>query len=86
MPDRALMVDTYAAAVALIDTDTCGLTCMDIAELDRTAAIGVDTAAPHVRRAALYNTPAYACVAYHIDATAVACMLTEVDIAAGGIT
>ena len=86
MPDRALMVDTYAAAVALIYTDTRRLTRMDIAELDRTAAIRIDTAASHVRRAALYNTPAYACVAYHIDTTAVTCMLAQVDIAAGGVT
>ena len=86
MPDRALMVDTYTAAVTLRYTDTCGLTCMDIAEVDRTAAIRIDTAASHVRRAALHDTATHAGVTYHIHAAAVACMLTEVNITAGGVT
>ena len=86
VPDRTFMVDTYTAAVTLIDADTGRLASLDQAELNRTAAIGIDTATAHVCRATLYDTVPNRSIAYHIDSAAVARMLAEIDIAAGGIT
>ena len=84
--DRAGMVDTDSTSVALIDTHTRRLACVDVAELYLAASVGIDTSSAHGSVASLDDTVADTGVAYHIHTSAVGGVLTDLRVAGGSST
>ena len=79
--DRAGIVDTHAAAVALQHADSGSLTTFYQTEIYCSAAIGIDTTTAHGSDTALYYTIAQRCAIYHIHTASVGCMLACLCIA-----
>ena len=86
MTDRTFLIDTYTATVTFYHAHTGRLTGMDIAELDITTAVTIDTAASQRSITALYDTSAHRAVAYHIYTATIRRMLTERGVSARSIT
>ena len=78
-----VVVHAYTAAITLEHTDTGSLTGMDIAELNHTAAVAVDTAASHRSQTGIHRTSAHIRVAHHIYTAAVRRVLTGLHILRG---
>ena len=77
------IIHAYTAAITLEHTDTGSLTGMDIAELNHTAAVAVDTAASHRSQTGIHRTSAHIRVAHHIHTAAVRRVLTGLHILRG---